>query len=172
VASTPSATPRWSRPRPVNWIVLWTSSLTARCGMFTRPMRSSGGGGREEDSVEALNVARGSGKEKLGTVARMRVKHGMSDELLEMIRPEEERLAGSGFVATHLYRMDSDPDEYYMAVILDCKEAYVRNAESAEQNASHQRMIEFREADPEWHDGEVVYRISWSLTVPPAPDGI
>ena len=56
--------------------------------------------------------------------------------------------------------MDGDPDEYYMAVIFDSREAYVRNAKSPEQNASYQRMIEFLEADPEWHDGEIVYSTS------------
>src|SRR6266480_1045310 len=92
-----------------------------------------------------------------GTVARMRVKPGMADRLQEMTRGEESRLAGAGFVATHVYRMDSDPDEYYMAVIFDSKEAYVRNANSPDQDASYRSMLEFLAVEPEWHDGEIVY---------------
>ncbi len=92
-----------------------------------------------------------------GTVARMRVKPGMVDSLEEMMRGEESRLANAGFVATHIYRMDSDPNDYYLAVIFDSKEAYVRNADSPEQDASYWRMIEFLEEEPEWHDGEIVY---------------
>jgi quinol monooxygenase YgiN len=92
-----------------------------------------------------------------GTVARMRVKPRMVDRLEEMVRGEESRLANAGFVATHIYRMDSDPNEYYMAVSFDSKEAYVRNADSPEQDASYRRMLEFLEGEPEWHDGEIVY---------------
>src|SRR5919109_888184 len=92
-----------------------------------------------------------------GTVARMRVKPGMADRLQEMMQSEESRLAEAGFVGTYIYRMDADPNEYYMAVLFDSKEAYTRNADSPEQDASYQRMLEFLESEPEWHDGEIVY---------------
>ena len=92
-----------------------------------------------------------------GTVARMRVKPGMADRLEEMMRAEESRLGNAGFVATHIYRMDSDPNEYYLTVIFDSKDAYTRNADSSEQDASYHRMLEFLDGGPEWHDGEIVY---------------
>jgi len=92
-----------------------------------------------------------------GTVARMRVKPGMADRLQEMTRAEESRLADAGFVATHIYQMDRDPNEYYMAVIFESREAYVRNADSPDQDVSYRSMLEFLDGEPEWHDGEIVY---------------
>jgi len=92
-----------------------------------------------------------------GTIARMRVKPGMADRLQEMTRAEESRSAIPGYVATHIYQMDSDPNEYYMAVIFESKEAYVRNADSPEQDASYRGMVELLDGEPEWHDGEIVY---------------
>jgi hypothetical protein len=70
---------------------------------------------------------------------------------------EESRLANAGFVATYLYRMDVDPNEYHLGAIFGSKEGYVRNADSPEQDASFRRMLEFLEGEKEWHDGEIVY---------------
>ena len=44
-----------------------------------------------------------------------------------------------------------------MAVIFESKEAYVRNADSPDQDVSYRSMLEFLDGEPEWHDGEIVY---------------
>ncbi len=97
-----------------------------------------------------------------GTVARMRVKPGMGDRLLELDR-QEQALNIPGFVGEYVYRMDADPNEYYLAVVFESKEAYFANANSPEQDARYRQMLELLEGGPEWHDGEVV-----SVYPPPA----
>ena len=91
-----------------------------------------------------------------GTVARLRVKPGAEKQLMEMSR-DESSLDIPGFISQYVYRMDQDPNEYYLVVLFEDRQTYVANADSPEQNA---RYLEFRallEADPEWHDGEIVY---------------
>lgn len=66
-----------------------------------------------------------------GTVARARLKPGMEKQLLEQFLIFEAAKV-PGVVATYCYRMDSDPNEYYMAVVFSSKEAYRANAESPE----------------------------------------
>jgi quinol monooxygenase YgiN len=91
-----------------------------------------------------------------GTVARMRIKPGTVARFLELSREFEGQIAG--IVSQTVYHMDADPAEYYLAVVFTDKAAYEANAASPEQ---HARFLQYREllaADPEWHDGEVVYR--------------
>ncbi len=90
-----------------------------------------------------------------GTVARMRIKPGMEAKLEEVSRTAEAAQI-PGFVATYIYRMDADPNEYYMAVIFTDKAAYRANADSPEQNARFQDMMTMLEREPEWHDGEIM----------------
>jgi antibiotic biosynthesis monooxygenase (ABM) superfamily enzyme len=90
-----------------------------------------------------------------GTVARMRVKPGMEQKLLELSRRADMR-GIPGLVAEAIYRLDGKQDEYILVVAFESKEAYLANANSPEQ---HRRYLELREllaADPEWNDGEVV----------------
>ena len=37
------------------------------------------------------------------------------------------------------------------------KDAYFTNANNPEQDARYRSMRELLDADPEWHDGEVIY---------------
>ena len=90
-----------------------------------------------------------------GTVARMRIKPGAEQQLIEFDRQEQARNI-PGFVGEYIYRMDADPAVYYLAVVFESKEAYVANATSPEQDASYQQMRALLESDPEWNDGEVV----------------
>ena len=48
--------------------------------------------------------------------SRARLKPGMEKQLLEQFRIFEAAKV-PGVVATHCYRMDPDPNEYYMAVV-------------------------------------------------------
>ncbi len=90
-----------------------------------------------------------------GTVARLRIKPGMEEQLLEFDR-QEQTLNIPGFIGEYVYRMDADPSVYYLAVVFESKEAYVANANSPEQDARYRQMRDLLESDPEWNDGEVV----------------
>ena len=91
-----------------------------------------------------------------GTVARMRLKAGSESRMQELMK-EYETLDVPGYVATTVYRMDNDANEFYMAVVFNDAESYRANAQSPEQNARYEKMIELLEGEPEWHDGGVVY---------------
>ena len=94
-----------------------------------------------------------------GTVAHMRVKAGQEDALRDwMVRWDQERaptINGPG--SSYVYRMDSDSQDLILAVVFKDKESYVANAEDPEQDRWYQEMRQHLEADPEWHDGEVIY---------------
>src|SRR5216683_2499697 len=93
-----------------------------------------------------------------GTVARLRVRAGQENNLVEHLRTYEIGQA-PGFVASALYRADSGGGELWLAAIFESKEAYGRNADSPEQDARYREFRSFLEEDPEWHDGEVLGRV-------------
>jgi heme-degrading monooxygenase HmoA len=91
-----------------------------------------------------------------GTVARMLLKPGAEPQMMALMR-EEEEVGIPGDRGSIVYRSDRDPNEFFLAVVFESKEAYVANANSPEM---HQRYLRYRElltADPEWHDGEVIH---------------
>lgn len=91
-----------------------------------------------------------------GTVAHVRVKPGMERQLEErLVEFEIARVPGA--VAVYVYRMDADPNDYYLAVMFAGKKAYLANANSPEQNDRYERLLELLEAEPEWHDGEITH---------------
>ena len=96
-----------------------------------------------------------------GTVARLPLKPGMGDRLAEEIqrRAGEEVAQPAGFVAQYVYRMDADPDEVYLTVVCESREAYRANAESPEQHGRYQPMAEMLAGPPEWHDGGIVFSL-------------
>lgn len=91
-----------------------------------------------------------------GTVARMYVKAGAEQDFLR-ITEEIEGVPMKGMVAVYVYQMDADSREYYMMVLFDSKESYFANANSREQHARFLQLMTVLEAEPEWHDGTVVY---------------
>ena len=91
-----------------------------------------------------------------GTVARMKIKPG-AWEALRSFSEKESNLKIKGYMAQYVYRMDSNPQEAYLAVIFDSKQSYIANAESPEQDARFREMMQYLEAEPEWHDGELVF---------------
>jgi quinol monooxygenase YgiN len=94
-----------------------------------------------------------------GTVARIRIKPGMEAQLqAEMDAFKERRVPG--FVAEYVFRMDADPDETYMVAIFASKEAYRANANSPDQDAQYQRLVQLWEGEPEWHDGEIIHSLT------------
>ena len=89
-----------------------------------------------------------------GTVARMRVKPGAEEALRE--HSDQTQGAIPGLVGEYVYRMDKEPDIYYLAVMFTDKEAYQANATSP---AQHDRYVTYRDLlleEPEWHDGEII----------------
>ncbi len=91
-----------------------------------------------------------------GTVARMKAKPGAEAKLRDLLRQFERRQA-RGALGAYRYRTDSNPNEFYLAVMFEDKETYLANADSPEQDAEYRRIRELLAADPEWHDGEIVY---------------
>jgi quinol monooxygenase YgiN len=53
--------------------------------------------------------------------------------------------------------MDANPNELYLVAVFESKEAYESNANSPEQDARFREMMEMLAAEPEWHDGEIIY---------------
>lgn len=92
-----------------------------------------------------------------GTVARLHLKPGMEPQMQELMK-EYETLPLRGHVQTTVYRMDADPNAYFMAVVFEDRDSYRANAESPEQNARYQKMAALLDAEPEWYDGEVAYQ--------------
>ena len=91
-----------------------------------------------------------------GTVARLTMKAGVEPRFRELMN-EYERLDIPGFVATHIYHMDDNPDEYFLTAIFRDRDSYVANASSPEQDARYRKMRECLMSDPEWHDGEIIF---------------
>lgn len=88
-----------------------------------------------------------------GTVARLRFKPGIDPRSIEA---EARNRRVPGQVAVYMYQMDRDPQEFFMAVIFEDKNAYFANANSPEQHAFAMKLQEMLAAPPEWNDGEVM----------------
>jgi quinol monooxygenase YgiN len=93
-----------------------------------------------------------------GTIARMKLKPGGAEKLGELMK-EYEGITIPGSVMTYVYRMDKDPNEFYMSVVFEDKASYVKNADDPAQNERFIKMMEFLEGEPEWHDGEIVFQM-------------
>jgi hypothetical protein len=93
-----------------------------------------------------------------GTVAYLQSKPGMEGKLLEGFR---QKLPG--LVTSFLFRMDAAANTYYAAVMFENKAAYVANANSPEQHTRYEAMMELLTAEPEWHDGEIIYEVAHGL---------
>ena len=92
-----------------------------------------------------------------GTIARVRIKPGMEEQLLVLGAGMEKN---PGEVATYVYRMDAHPSTFYLVAIFESKEAYVANADRLETDARYQHMRAYIDGEPEWHDGEIVFALT------------
>jgi quinol monooxygenase YgiN len=93
-----------------------------------------------------------------GTIARLRVKPGMEARFASLFA-ELESVEVPGAIGEYLYRMDEAGSEYYMAVAFADKDSYLANADSPAQDARYRQLRALLEADPEWHDGEIVFSL-------------
>jgi len=94
-----------------------------------------------------------------GTIGRFRIKAGMESQFRQLIEgqaPAFESGQVPGFVVSYSYRMDADPNDYYLAVVFESRETYWANAQSPEQDARYRQWLPLLEGEPEWHDGEIV----------------
>ncbi len=93
-----------------------------------------------------------------GTIARLRVNPGMAGQFRQLLQeqaPQFETGRVAGFVASYVYRTDADPNDFFLAVVFENREAYWANAQSPEQDARYRQWLPLLEGEPEWHDGEV-----------------
>ncbi len=91
-----------------------------------------------------------------GTVSRFKLRAGQENALVAQLR-EFEAAKVAGFQHVYIYRSDADPNQYFMAVVFAGKDAYWANANSPEQDARYEKFRELLQADPEWHDGEIIH---------------
>jgi len=91
-----------------------------------------------------------------GTVAKMRIKAGMEQKMRELAASDSMTKI-DGLVGTTVYKMDADPNVFMLAVVFTDKDAYVKNANSPEQNRRYEEMLAMLDGPPEWNDGEIVY---------------
>ena len=92
-----------------------------------------------------------------GTIAKLRIKPGMEAELERLSREEQTEIRG--IIFQYVYRMDSDPQDLYLVVGFESKDAYHKNAKSPEQHARYLTMLDLLEREPEWHDGDIPFSI-------------
>jgi quinol monooxygenase YgiN len=91
-----------------------------------------------------------------GTIARLRVRQDALEDFLKVAQDiESARIPGQAGIL--VYQMDKDKREFYMAVAFESREAYFANANSPEQHERFLQLMSVLEAEPEWHDGEIVY---------------
>jgi len=94
-----------------------------------------------------------------GTIAKLKVRPGKLDELIKIAGHYGE-IDIPGMLWTHLYQSEDDPNECWIAVAFDSKDAYTANADSPEQNTRYEAMRALLSADPVWNDGVVVQSVS------------
>jgi quinol monooxygenase YgiN len=89
-----------------------------------------------------------------GTIARLRVKPGKEEELRRLGQEMSPQIPG--LVFEHVYRTDADANELYLVVAFASEQAYCANAGSPEQHQRYEQLRALLDADPEWHDGEII----------------
>jgi quinol monooxygenase YgiN len=94
-----------------------------------------------------------------GTIGCLRIKPGMEGQFRQLIERQGDAFESGrvpGFVVSYAFRMDTDPNDYYIAVAFESQEAYWANAQSPEQDARYRQWLPLLDGEPEWHDGEIV----------------
>lgn len=94
-----------------------------------------------------------------GTIGRLHLKAGMEGQLIQVLQEQARAFESgqvAGFVASYTYRMDADPNVYYVVAVFESREAYWANAQSPEQDVRYRQWVPLLEGEPEWHDGEIV----------------
>jgi|SRR3954451_4300145 len=91
-----------------------------------------------------------------GSVAKLQVKSGMFDALQEW-GSSGEPSAIPGYISQYVFQTDADSNVLYLVIIFADKASYEANAHSPLQGERYAEMRTMLDADPEWHDGELIY---------------
>ena len=93
-----------------------------------------------------------------GTIFRMTPKAGQQQAILDVFDEwERERMPNvQGALGGYLFKPDASASELIGIAIFESKEAYVANADNAEQNEWYAKLRALLESDPVWEDGEYV----------------
>jgi quinol monooxygenase YgiN len=91
-----------------------------------------------------------------GSVMRVKVKPGHLEKLMKAGNGGEGR-SEDGMGSVFVFQMDSDPNELFMVAVAESEEAYRANSERPEMHEQYLRMREHYVAEPEWHDGKVIF---------------
>jgi hypothetical protein len=94
-----------------------------------------------------------------GTIARLKVKQGQAQKLVELFKDWEmqRKPKVEGAVGGFLMKPDKGSAADYIAVaIFKDKQSYMANADDPAQDQWYQKMRALLAADPAWEDGEYV----------------
>jgi quinol monooxygenase YgiN len=90
-----------------------------------------------------------------GTIAKMKLKPNAEEKIMQVM--EEPDVHREGHVATYVFKSDAEPNVHFVTTVFESKSAYKKFADSPEQTKRFHQMRELLDADPEWHDGEVIH---------------
>jgi quinol monooxygenase YgiN len=94
-----------------------------------------------------------------GTIARLKVKHGQEQNLIDLFNQWEKQRKPQvkGAIGGFLMKPDKGAAGDYIAVaIFKDKQAYMANADDPAQDEWYRKMRDLLTADPAWEDGEYV----------------
>ena len=90
-----------------------------------------------------------------GTVAKTLVKPENREKLREITERQMAAAAVPGYISSHVL-WENDSDIGWLFVIFEDRGSYDRNADDPAQNERYMEWRALMEADPEWHDGQIV----------------
>ncbi len=92
------------------------------------------------------------------TIFKMNVKPGKFDDLTNMMggTADLDRIKALGWQSSVVGRSKDNANEAWVCVTWDTTENYRKNSSSPEQDEWFQKMRALLDADPEWHDCDVV----------------
>ena len=91
-----------------------------------------------------------------GTIARPQVKPDTLDAFMQFGEREVTEGTYPEMVLQKVFQSDQNENEVWLVVGFSSREAYQSNAASPEQHERYLEMRSLLDADPEWHDGEVI----------------
>ncbi|MFN8378337.1 MAG: hypothetical protein U0452_06650 [Anaerolineae bacterium] len=93
-----------------------------------------------------------------GTIARLHIRPGMHEAFMAWASTTTTMRMIPGHMESLVYQMDADPSLLTLVVIFKDRDSYQANASSPEQHAEYLTMMEFLTEEPEWNDGDIIWR--------------
>ena len=90
-----------------------------------------------------------------GTIAKLKLKEGKLKDFKRHMDIEIRDIPGIEEV--YVYQMDEDASDLFLVVVFSSQEAYIKYAESEKSNNQYLKMMKLLEAEPEWHDGDLIF---------------